>query len=295
MTNKYPGLRTAMACALAGLALTSLSNAALALDNPNGIAVDSAGNVYVADAGSVEHGTTGDISIYAIAIKNGTLVATLKGMITSGLSNPYSVAVSAFGTIYAGNLNGGHTISVYGPDFTQTGTISGAGITTYIMDMYVDQDGDLWALDAGGVVHTYLANNTEVSTLSVGGIATAISPWGSNVAVWGRNSTGISVVTANMGEAVNGSGTLNGNIPDNALVPTGVAEDALHQQYATNGSAGQITVFNAALSKVVATFTANGSAIAIDTTHNRIYTTIPPSNEVFVYSLKAPYKFLGSF
>ncbi len=295
MLNTCFARRTAMAGALASLALAALPNAAMALDYPSGIAVDSAGIVYVADAGSVEHGTSGDISIFAISDKGGKLKATLTGMITANISNPYSVAVSAFGTIYAGNLGNGHAITVYGPDLAQTGTISGAGITTYAEDMFVDQDGDLWALDAGGTVHTYLANNTEVSSLSVGGIATAIAPWGSNVAVWGRNSAGISTVTANMGEAVNGSGSLNGNYPNGSLVPTGVAEDALHQQYATNATAGQITVYPANMGPPITTFTAYGSAIAIDTVNDRIYTTVPPSNEIFVYSLKKPYKLLGSF
>jgi hypothetical protein len=161
--------------------------------------------------------------------------------------------------------------------------------------MFVDADGDLWVLDAGGNVHTYLDNLTAVSTLSVGGIATAITPWGSNVAVWGRNASGISTVTANMGEGVHGSYGLNGNYPNGSLVPTGVAEDSLHQQYATNSTAGTITVYTADFNTVVTTFAAYGTAIAIDTVHERIYTTIPSSNEVYVYSLKSPYKFLGSF
>jgi hypothetical protein len=80
-----------------------------------------------------------------------------------------------------------------------------------------------------------------------------------------------------------------------SLVPTGVAEDSLHQQYATNSTVGTITVYSAAFNTVVTTFTGYGSAIAIDPIRQRIYTAVPSSSMVFVNSLKAPYTFLGSF
>jgi hypothetical protein len=69
----------------------------------------------------------------------------------------------------------------------------------------------------------------------------------------------------------------------------------MNQQYATNGSAGTITVYSADFSKVVTTFTAQGTAIAIDPVRKLIYTAIPSSSAIYVYSLTKPYKFLGSF
>jgi sugar lactone lactonase YvrE len=296
MTNTILGLvqRTALCGVLAGAALLGMAHGALALDHPNGLALDSAGNLYVANAGSVEQGDAGSVQVYSVAVKSTGVVGTLKGTITSNIHNPYSVAVSPFGTIYAGNL-GGDTITVYGPNLAQTGTISDASITTYAMDMFVDGDGDLFALDAGGKVHVYLDNLAPVSTINVGGLATAITPWGSNVAVWGRNASGISTITANMGEAVHGSASINGNFPNGSLVPTGVAEDSMHQQYATNATMGQITVYSANFSTVMTTFNAYGSGIAIDPVRKLIYTSSPSSSMVFVYSLNKPYKFLGSF
>jgi hypothetical protein len=161
--------------------------------------------------------------------------------------------------------------------------------------MYVDGDGDLFALDAGAKVHVYLDNLTAVSTLSVGGIATAMTRWAGNVAIWGRNASGIATITANMGETVHGGGSFNGNYPNGSVVPTGVAGDSIHQQYVTNSTAGQITVYNASFNTVVTTFSAFGSAIAMDSVNNRIYTAVPSSSTIFVYSLKSPYKLLGSF
>ncbi len=292
MTNTLLGL--AQRTAIAGVALMGMAHGALALDHPNGLALDAAGNLYVANAGNFAQGDAGSVQVYSVAVKSTGVTATLKGTITANIQNPYSVAVSAFGTIYAGNL-GGDTITVYGPNLAQTGTISDASITTYAVGMFVDGDGDLFALDAGGKVHVYLDNLAPVNTFNVGGIATAITQWGSNVAVWGRNASGISTLTANMGEAVHGSTVFNGNFPNGSLVPTGVAEDSLHQQYATNATAGQITVYSADFSKVVTTFTAYGSGIAIDPVRKLIYTAAPSSSTVFVYSLNKPYKFLGSF
>ncbi len=98
-----------------------------------------------------------------------------------------------------------------------------------------------------------------------------------------------------MGEAVHGNGAFNGNYNNGSLVPTGVAEDSLHQQYVTNSTAGTITVYSADFTKLVTTFAGYGTAIAIDPVRQLIYTTIPSSGEVFVYSLKSPYKFLGRF
>jgi hypothetical protein len=288
MPDKLPRLarRAALACALASLALGVLSNAALALDDPTGIAVDAAGLVYVADSGGIT-GDNGDISIFSVAEKSGQIVATLKGKITSSIKNPGSVAVSPSGNIYAGNGYGSSPVTIFGPNLAQLGTISVSAF-----DMFVDGDGDLWVLDANGTVHTYLANNTEVSSFNVSGNVGAITPWGSNVAVWAVHST----VTENMGEAVNGNAALNPTFPNGlSLQPTGVAEDAQHQQYVADSALGQVTVWNADMTQVVATFNSIGNAIAIDTRHSRIYLTSGVNSEVLVYSLKAPYKFLGCF
>jgi hypothetical protein len=142
----------------------SLVNQALAHDHPSGIALDAAGNVYVADAGNVETGTNCDISIFSVSVKSTGITAKPKGTITTNISHPYSVAVSPFGKIYAGNL-GTKAITVYGANLAQTGTITDASIVTYAVNMFVDGDGDLWALDAGGNVHTYLGNLTPVDIL----------------------------------------------------------------------------------------------------------------------------------
>jgi hypothetical protein len=276
------------------VALLAASQGALALDNPHGLALDATGKLYVANSGNSETGQTGDIEVFSVRLTKTGISAKQTAAITTNILYPYSVAVSPSGNIYAGNL-GNNTITVYDPAGSQIGTISDGSITTYAVDMYADGDGDLFALDAGGKVHVYLDNLTAVSTFSVGGIATAITPWGGNVAIWGRNATGISTLTANMGEAVHGTAGFNGNYPNGSVVPTGVAEDSIHQQYVTNATAGQITVYSASFNAVVTTFSAFGSAIAIDSVNNRIYTAAPSSSTIFVYSLKPPYKFLGSF
>ncbi len=278
--------RAPLAGAFASVALCALSHAALALDDPTGIAVDAAGNIYVAESGGIT-GDNGDISIFSVAESSGHIVATLKGKITGNVKHPVSVAVSPLGNIYVGNNFANSPVLVFGPNLAPAGSVN-----VYAAGMFVDGDGDLWVLDANGTtVHTYLANATEASSFNVSGIAGAITPWGSNVAVWEVRST----VTENMGEAVNGSATLNPAFPNGvALQPCGAAEDAQHQQYVTGGASGPVTVWNAEMTEVVATINAYGCAIAIDTRHSRIYLTSGVNGEVLVYSLKAPYALLGS-
>ncbi len=94
-----------------------------------------------------------------------------------------------------------------------------------------------------------------------------------------------------MGEAVHGSGTPGGNYPNGSLVPTGLAEDSLHQHYATSSTAGTVTIYTAAFNTVVTSFTLYGMAIAIDPVHKLIYTAVPSNSTVFVYSLVAPCNF----
>lgn len=306
MSNKLPGfaLRTAMAGVLASLGLVGMADRALALDHPSALALDAAGNLYIAESGDFEQGRAGDVSIYSVKVKSTGVTATLMGTITSNIKSPSAVAVSPFGTIYAGNL-ANDTITVYAPlvsatttpSLSQTGTISDPSIVSYPVNMFVDGDGDLFVLDNGSNVHLYLDNLSAAGTLRVGGTAVAMNPWGSNLAVWGNfpaSGIGITTFTGNMGEAVHGGAVSPDYFVNGSLLPTGVAEDSRHNQYATNSSLATITVYDPNFYKM-GSFAGYGSAIAIDSVRKLIYTTVPSSGLVFIYSLKPPYKYLGQF
>lgn len=279
-------VQTTNAGCLAAAAVLGSIHAAVAFDSVSGVALDAAGNLYVADAGNFEQGRTGNISILAVKAGPKGVTTSVLGTITSNILYPRSVAVAPFGTIYAGN-SGNNTITAYAPNLSQTGTVS----VSYPVSMFVDGGGDVFALDGDGRVHVFLDTLASASTLTVGGIATAMTQWGSNVAIWGRNSTGISTLTANVGETVHGGAAFNGNFPSNSLVPTGAAEDSLHLQYVTNSSAATMTVFSADFASVVATASVYGGPIAIDSMHNLIYTGA--GSYVYIYSLKPPYKYVG--
>jgi len=249
------------------------------LNTPYGLAVDTAGRVYVANLDG------GNVTIYGKNLK-------LTGTISSGLNTPAAVGVAFGGNIYVANA-GGTTISVYNSSLVQTGSITDSTLFGPY-SMYVDANNDIWALDSTGTTHLFLDNGTPISFGTWGG--SAIGPHGSWVTLWGVTyGGGIVNFLGNMGEAVH-SGSIFQYAQGPTYTATGVAQDAFGQQYVTNTPNNSVDIWSSNGANLLGSFSTSSApyGIAVDSINQRIYVALGTVNQIAVYSLKAPYKLVGT-
>jgi len=262
------------------VANTQVTNATTAtattLSYPYGIGLDPSGNIYVTNL-------FGGVNIYN---ENNY---SLKTKFSAGMYYPAAVSIAYDGTVYVANY-GGNNITVYNPGLTQTGTIGDSTLVSPL-SMFVDSDGDIWALDAGGTTHLYLNNGTAIGSTHTGG--TAIGPWGSNVTVWGITNPngGYDEKFENMGFGVHSGPYLGAVFTDGSPDTGGVAQDTFGQQYVTDilHSTVQIWSTSGTIEVGIINLPAAGYGVAVDSTHGRIYVVEDTLNQVQVFSTKAPY------
>ncbi len=248
------------------------------LSYPYGITVDNSDNIYVTNL-------FGGVNVYNRSYG-------LTGSITAGVSFPAAVAVSFSGNIYVAN-NGGNNITIYNPSLVQVGTISDATLVNPSA-MYIDGADDVWALDAGGTLHGYLSDGTVLPATHTGG--TAVGPWGPNVTVWGvANASGsFDEYFENVSQAVHDGPGLYNYFPAGSPEAGGVAEDQYGQQYVSDIQHNQVQIWSRdGVTQVGAISTPSApSGVAVDQHLNRLYVVTMSTNEVDVYSTKAPFKLL---
>jgi DNA-binding beta-propeller fold protein YncE len=249
------------------------------LDYPYGLAVDSAGNLYVANLFA-------GVSIFSAKTH------LLTGTITAGTDYPAAVGISFEGNIFVAN-NGGDNITIYNPALQQIGTISDPTLYSP-SSLYIDADDDVWALDATGTLHLYLANGASAGSVAIGG--TAVGPWGSNVTVWGApdGAGGYNEFTQNRGEALHNGPTFPLYFYDGSPEAGAETQDALGQQYVTDVANNRVQIWSANGQAEIAAIPtpAQPFGVAVDNAHGRIYVALTTSNEVVAYSTKAPFKLL---
>jgi hypothetical protein len=246
------------------------------LNTPYGLTV---GRIYVANLDG------GNVTIYGKNLK-------LAGTISSGLSTPAAIGVAFGGNIYVANASG-TTISVYNSSLVQTGSITDSTMNGPY-NMYVDTNNDIWALDSTGTTHLFLDNGTPVSAQTWGG--SALGPRGSWVTLWGVSyGGGIDIFLGNTGEAVH-SGSFFQYATGPAFTVSGVAQDAFGQQYVTNTPNNSVDILSSDGVSFIGSFLTPSApyGIAVDSINQRIYVALGTVNQVAVYSLKAPYKLLGT-
>ena len=84
----------------------------------------------------------------------------------TGLADPYGVACSANGTIYAANSNG-QDVVVFNSSGVQTSTIGSR--LGFVRGIWVDSDGSIWTdVDATGNVYHFSAAGVQLSRFNVG-------------------------------------------------------------------------------------------------------------------------------
>lgn len=250
------------------------------LNTPYGLAVDTAGRIYVTNLNG------GNVTIYD---KNLKLAAT----ISSGLSTPAAVGVAFGGNIYVANASS-TTVSVYNSSLVQTGSLTDSTMNGPY-SMYVDGNNDIWVLDSTGTTHLFLDNGTPAIAQTWGG--SAIGPRGSWVTLWNTNYGGTpGILAGNVGEDLHDSSIFQVLIGPYTPSAGGVAQDALGQQYVTDTPNNQVEVWSSDGTTILAFIptAARPYGIAVDSINQRMYVALATVNEVAVYSLKAPYKLVGT-
>ncbi len=249
------------------------------LNLPYGIALDPAGNLYVANVFG------NNVAIYNVK-------HVYQGAITSNMSSPTSVAIDDEGNVVVLN-NGSDTINTYTPTGTQLSSITDPTLSNGT-SLVCDPDDTLWALDATGMLHGYLADGTVLPPLASGG--TAVGVWGPNVAIWGIQSAGSSGYSEGIDSratAVRDNPQIDSLFPSAFPLAGAQATDGNHLQYVTDAANNQVEIWNGngSYESPVATFPVPSEpiGIAVDTMRHRIYVAFPNLNEVIVYSTVAPY------
>jgi DNA-binding beta-propeller fold protein YncE len=81
-----------------------------------------------------------------------------------------------------------------------------------------------------------------------------------------------------------------------AFTVTGVAQDAFGQQYVTDTANNAVDILSSDGLNFIGSFSTSSApyGIAVDSINQRIYVALGSVNQVAVYSLKAPYKLVGT-
>ena len=144
------------------------------LHSPTGVAVDGSGNVYYADTPS-NSGSLGVQRVVKKTLSAGTYTDSAVADLSTGLDNPYGVAVDGAGNVYIADTDIGKVWKETLSGSTYTQTTIGSGLN-HPNGVTVDGKGNVFIADRGNlrVLEESPAGATYTETV----LATPVASWG---------------------------------------------------------------------------------------------------------------------